>query len=112
MVIPMQEQQSSPLARLVLFMVCLSVAATFIAVVHYAAVDLPQQKVVAPKNFVYPAVTDCDLFLDQGCDNYCSVAAENEPFFDWGACYNHCDCLTAACQENDPAVMTQKKAAC
>lgn len=41
----------SPLARLVLFMVCLSIAGSFVAGVHYVAVDLPQQQTVkAPAN--------------------------------------------------------------
>jgi hypothetical protein len=40
----------SPLARLVLFMVCLSVAGSIIAGVHYFAVDLPQQKAEAAFN--------------------------------------------------------------
>ncbi len=47
----MSQSAKSPLARLVLFMVCLSVAGAFIAGVHYFAVDLPQQQnVQAPAN--------------------------------------------------------------
>lgn len=34
---------TSPLARLVVFMVCLSVAGTFIAGLHYLAIDKPSQ---------------------------------------------------------------------
>jgi len=46
----MSETQS-PLTRLVLFMICLSVAGSFTAGVHYFAVDLPQQQnVKAPSN--------------------------------------------------------------
>jgi hypothetical protein len=42
---------SSPLARLVLVIVCLAVAGSFVAGLHYLAVDLPTQKnVVAPTN--------------------------------------------------------------
>jgi hypothetical protein len=41
----------SPLARLVLFMVCLAIAGSFVAGAHYVVVDLPQQKVLtAPEN--------------------------------------------------------------
>lgn len=41
----------SPLARLVLFMVVLSVAGSMAAGVHYYAVDLPQQQFLpAPEN--------------------------------------------------------------
>jgi len=34
----------SPLARLVLVMVCLSIAGAFFAGVHYVVIDLPQQE--------------------------------------------------------------------
>lgn len=40
----------SPLARLVLFMVCLSIAGSIVAGVCYFAVDLPQQKAEAALN--------------------------------------------------------------
>jgi hypothetical protein len=41
----------SPLARLVLFMVCLSVAGSIVAGAYYYAVDLPQQQdVQVPRN--------------------------------------------------------------
>lgn len=47
----MQESGKSPLARLVLFMVCLSVAASIVAGAQYFAVDLPGQQVLhAPAN--------------------------------------------------------------
>jgi hypothetical protein len=36
----------SPLARLVLFMVCLSIAGSVVAGLHYYFVDLPQQKAI------------------------------------------------------------------
>jgi hypothetical protein len=39
--------EKSPLARLVLFMVCLSIAGGLVAGACYAAVDLPQQKTIA-----------------------------------------------------------------
>ena len=45
----------SPLARLVLFMVCLSIAGSISAGAHYSVVDLPAQKEVqAPLNGHYP----------------------------------------------------------
>ena len=47
----MTQTEYSPLARLVLFMVCLSVAGTLLAGGHYFAVDLPQQQSVqVPSN--------------------------------------------------------------
>ncbi len=53
LVSPMSLSQSpqSPLARLVLFMVCLAIAGSFGAGAHYYAVDVPQQNTVqAPEN--------------------------------------------------------------
>jgi hypothetical protein len=44
-------ESRSPLARLVLFMVCLALAGSFIAGMHYFVVDLPQQQTIqAPTN--------------------------------------------------------------
>ncbi|AGB03403.1 hypothetical protein [Methanoregula formicica] len=47
------QEGKSPVARLVLFMVCLSVAGAFVAGLHYYTVDLPQQNAVqAPENIL------------------------------------------------------------
>jgi hypothetical protein len=47
----MAESQKSPLARLVLFIVCLSIAGSIIAGVYYFAIGLPQQNTLqAPEN--------------------------------------------------------------
>jgi len=40
----MTESQQSPLARLVLFVVCLSIAGGILAGVHYAVIDRPAQE--------------------------------------------------------------------
>ena len=45
-----QYSARSPLARLVLFMVCLAIAGSCIAGAHYYTVDLPQQKATPPEN--------------------------------------------------------------
>jgi len=51
MTIMVTNSARSPLTRLVLFMVCLSIAGALVAGVHYVAVDLPQQQAVqAPTN--------------------------------------------------------------
>ncbi|NMB78285.1 MAG: hypothetical protein GYA23_04245 [Methanomicrobiales archaeon] len=45
------ESPHSPLARLVLFMVCMAIAGSLVAGTHYYAIDLPQQKnVQTPEN--------------------------------------------------------------
>ncbi|WP_292368281.1 hypothetical protein [Methanoregula sp. UBA64] len=56
----MSESIKSPLARLVLFMICLSVVGLFMAGVQYYAVDLPQQQSVhAPTNGCAYTHGDC-----------------------------------------------------
>lgn len=73
----MSGSTTSPLARLVLFMVCLSIAGSIVAGVHYVAVDLPeQQNVKAPANGAIGAT--CGPVYDQNgndisdhcCDAY------------------------------------------
>ncbi len=65
--------QSSPtttsLTRLALFMVCLSIAGSLAAGLHYAAIDLPGKVVVtAPQNGSDP---DCDRANMDRCMNSC-----------------------------------------
>ena len=61
MVTPMSESSHSPLASLVLCMVCLSVAGTCIAGVHYYAIDLPEQKnLQIPTNALMTCSAYCD----------------------------------------------------
>jgi hypothetical protein len=49
----------TPLARLVLFMVCLAIAGSILAGAHYYAIDLPQQRnAPAPEN---------NIPIDAGC---------------------------------------------
>ena len=43
-------EMKSPLASLVLVMVCLSITGTLVAGVYWYAVDLPQQKTTVPVN--------------------------------------------------------------
>lgn len=58
----------SPLSRLVLFMVCLSVAGSIIAGAHYYAVDLPEQNAqsLTPPSNQWHNYVKCDL-----CRNDC-----------------------------------------
>ena len=61
----------SPLARLVLFTVCLAIAGTILAGAHYFTVDLPHQNAVtAPKNDVGP-IGSCDLDISRLCYQQC-----------------------------------------
>lgn len=56
----MSESTKSPLARLVFFMVCLSVLGSIIAGAQYYAVDLPQQQnVQAPANLCLYTYGEC-----------------------------------------------------
>lgn len=59
----------SPLAQLVLFMVCLAIAGTIIAGAHYFAVDLPQQKAVtAPANGQNECEKSCNVCFGMSAD--------------------------------------------
>jgi archaellum component FlaG (FlaF/FlaG flagellin family) len=77
-----QESTRSPLARLVLFIVCLSIAGSIVAGVHYYAVDLPQQQnVQAPAN-------SCGNYVEKQFE--CSSRCGQDP-----VCYGNC--LTEDC---------------
>jgi len=78
--------EKSPLARLVLFMVCLAIAGSAVAGAHYYAIDLPQQR-NAPHNDVgyVPPPLHCNE-----CAENCNV-----PWTPYGLCYTFCmeDCV-------------------
>ncbi|MFA5268747.1 MAG: hypothetical protein WC379_12325 [Methanoregula sp.] len=85
----------SPLARLVLMMVCLSIAGTFVAGVHYVAVDLPQQNAVqVPENlFVSGSSCACDQDL-ASCRSTCTGGMFNDDYY----CEMECWVTYRACQ--------------
>ena len=71
----------TPLARLVLVIVCLAIAGGFVAGVHYFAIDLPQQKAVEqqPPSDASRCVQDC---LNSGGDrDTCLISCG---FCPWG----------------------------
>lgn len=74
---------NQPLARLVLFMVCLALAGTFVAGAHYYAVDLPEQQknLQAPDNGMKPMIK-CQI---------CKANCEGK--VDYYNCYTECDML-------------------
>jgi hypothetical protein len=64
----MIESEKSPLAQLVLFMVCLAIAASILASAHYLVIDLPAQKnLPAPENAV-SSTMNCAM-----CMNNCKI---------------------------------------
>jgi hypothetical protein len=68
---------SSPLARLVLFMFCLSAAGSILAAAHYVVIDLPQQQAAlkAPTN---SDCYDCPHYLSvDSCRKECSYKYPN-----------------------------------
>jgi hypothetical protein len=87
----MSAPEKSPLARLVLFMFCLSIAGTLVAGVHYYTMDLPiQNAVTVPAN--NPGSAEClkrcsddKFFCALWCPFYCPYC-----FTDYQTC-------TAAC---------------
>jgi archaellum component FlaG (FlaF/FlaG flagellin family) len=72
--------EQSPLARLVLFMVCLAVAGSITAGAHYYAIDIPQQNALqAPEN-AGSSGTSCAI-----CKNNCKVDS------DYYTCLSQCE---------------------
>jgi len=80
----MSESERSPCARLVLFMLCLSIAGSVLAGAHYYAVDLPAQKnLQAPEN-AFKNTKNCEL-----CRNNCKI--DEDYFFCLSIC-NDLEC--------------------
>jgi len=66
----------SPLARLVLFMVCLSIAGAFVAGAHYYVIDAPQHKALSgypPGNANTDIAEKCAT-----CTSYCTYVAPED----------------------------------
>jgi hypothetical protein len=62
-----------PLARFVLFMICLAIAGSAIAVVHYGVVDLPAQATLqAPRNALAPLPETCTKENMDKCESGCT----------------------------------------
>jgi hypothetical protein len=88
----------SPLARLVLFMVCVSIAGSIVAGVHYYAVDLPHQNAVtAPENTASSGQyrASCST-VQQNCISDCNYACGNI-FINCVTCHNQCAMLYYLC---------------
>lgn len=76
----------SPLARLVLFMVCLSIAGSAVAAVHYYAIDLPARTAVqAPLNCW------CEISNLDGCYHGCIFRTDRD------YCRTQCQLLCDKC---------------
>ncbi len=75
----------SPLARLVVFMIFLSVAGSVVAGVHYSTVDLPQQQSLQAPTNAY----DCECYSEytaclspcRGVGNYAGCGAVCYPAY-------------------------------
>jgi len=96
MVITMSGSKS-PLAKLVLFMACLSVAGAFVAGVHYFVIDQPQQNMgPAPANsydnFDMECMKNCQVAYSNCLDDYYACIGPN-----CGPIYQQCQALDYAC---------------
>jgi len=60
--------ERSPLARLVLFMVCLAVAGSILGGAHYYAVDIPQQNALQPPQNADSSNQNCKT-----CKHNCKI---------------------------------------
>ena len=83
----------SPLARLILFMVCLGISGSLVAGAHYFAVDLPQQQARAlhpPGNGNTELLAACNICMQNcqfesnsyECENTCKllVCGGSDPY--------------------------------
>jgi len=68
----MSDITGTPLARLVVFMVCLAVAGTLVSGVHYYTIDLPaHQALSAPENWGSSCMAECKKETAQCSAQYC-----------------------------------------
>jgi len=80
--------EKSPLTRLVLFMVCLSIAGAFVAGGHYYVIDVPQQKALSgypPANANTDIKEKCDT-----CTFNCLYGSPGNYYACLGDCENIC----------------------
>jgi hypothetical protein len=80
--------EQPPLARLVLFMVCLSLAGAFVAGAHYYVVDLPGQKALSlppPANANGDTLEKCN-----SCRSPCSYLQTEEDYY---KCLDNCELI-------------------
>jgi archaellum component FlaG (FlaF/FlaG flagellin family) len=79
----MRASAKSPLARLVLVIICLAIAGSIVAGTHYYAVDLPQQLASPPQNPTEMMV-QCNIYRSN-----CIF----EPADKQVSCYTSCELL-------------------
>ena len=80
----------SPLAGLVLFMVCLSIAGAFGAGAHYYAIDLPEQKAVSDQPPANPANSDTGEKCNT-CKSHCTYVGPSDFYECLADCELICD---------------------
>jgi hypothetical protein len=70
---PASQPLHQPLTRLVLFMICLAITGSVVAVIHYHAVDLPAQAALhAPSNDHSPNRGTCTRENIAKCEKGCT----------------------------------------
>lgn len=91
----------SPLARLVLFMICVSVAGAFVAGAHYYVIDLPQQNLVqAPANFLFGSSACADSCKASCQRNYDSCINSPKGWSESNPCGNTFNKCKDRCEKN------------
>jgi hypothetical protein len=96
----MSEPAPSPLTRLVLFIACLAIAGSFIAGVHYFALDLPQQQQIrTPENWISISSV-CIHTCNNGCRaRYDACMATPKGHSETNICAVQEDTCYASCTE-------------
>jgi len=78
----MPASEKTPLARLVLFICCIAIAASLFAAAHYLVIDLPAQKNLPAPDNAESSQSNCEL-----CKHNCEVDK------DYYACLSMCQDL-------------------
>lgn len=95
------QKETSPLYRLVLFMVCLAIAASLVAGIWFGAVELPQQKALVPVEN-----SGCVDRCDRACSDTLQTCIRDTPdrkacMHEQQQCENTCiaTCACSDCQD-------------
>jgi len=91
--------QKSPLFRLILFIVCLSIAGSFVAGVHYFTVEFPQQN-----NVQEPGNSYCLGICQDDCkdaEHSCKQSGSGNCIAESQTCMNTCimECACSDCKD-------------
>ena len=81
----MEKSGKSPLGQLVMFTLCLALAGSIVATMHYYTIDLPTQHSAQP-----PENTICKTELCRFCEGCIKACWAKSPQY-WNDCFDECE---------------------